>query len=680
VRTPANPPFESFDRSRIDGALNDNGKLTAHLKVSARGDAEMGMRFGLRQIPNNKWKNVFELMISRSPMKGGEITNLKVGDPANTDNPIEIDFDVAVSSYFDWSAADPRLPLPVAGISLPADADDDSKNPKPIKLGAATEATSEVKLAIPPKYGVRVPIGVDVKRDYAEYHSSYKFEDGQLIAVRKLQTLVSEIPYERREDYAAFRRTIEADQSQSVMLDNKSPGTAGLGAGQSLDDIFDSALQAANNNNFTLAIDLFQRVVKADPKHKNLWNSLGRAYLASNQYDQAVDAFKKQIEINSYDEFAYNNLGLTYEAMQRYDDAIAQFQKQIEVNPLDPYAHGSLGLLYSKLKRWNDAVPELEKAVSLQDKNPLVQISLGQAYIASGQIEKGMASFDRAVALSPNPVVWNNIAYSLAEQNVQLDRASQYSDAAINAIETQLRDVNLDSLRLQDIAVANLLYNIWDTKGWVEFKRGNLDAAENYIRAAWEATGSGNICEHLGEIYEKRGNKDEAIHFYVLSLVGQSPSDQARPRLAALGVTADLDSRIEKGRAEVLALRTHKMSASAKGTGDFFVLASPTKNDQIKFVSGDTEIKALADVVKSTNLDIRFPDPTSVRALRRGTVKCGTGPPTPVTKGKSASKKGAKGKSAVETTAKEEPSARPELLPGPCSVELLFSDAVRSVD
>ncbi|HEY4900512.1 MAG TPA: DUF3857 domain-containing protein [Terriglobales bacterium] len=679
VRTPAGLPFDSFDRSRIGGALNDTGKFTAHFNAAARGDAELGMRFGLRQIPNNKWKNVFEMMVSRSPMKGGEITNLKVGDPANTEKPIEVDFDIAVSNYFDWSAPDPKLPLPVIGISLPPDFDDDNKNPKPIKLGAATEASTEVRITIPTKYAVRLPIGVDVKRDYAEYRSSYKFEDGRVTATRKLQTLLSEIPYERREEYAAFRRTIEADQAQNVTLENKSPGTAGLGASQSPDELYDSALQAMGNNNYALAIDLFQRVVKADPKHKDLWNNLGRAYLASNQYDQAVEAFKKQIEINPYDEFAYNNLGLTYEAMQRYDEAIAQFQKQIEVNPLDPYAHSSLGLLYSKLKRWNEAVPELEKAVSLQDKNPLLHVSLGQAHIASGQTEKGMASFDRAIALSPNPVVWNNIAYALSEQNVQLDRASQYSDAAINAIETQLRDVNLDNLRLQDIGIANLLYNVWDTKGWVEFQRGNLDVAERYVRAAWEATGSGNICEHLGEIYEKRGNKEEAIRYYVLSLVGQSPSDGARPRLAALGVSGDLDSRIEKGRTEMLALRTRKLNASGKGTGDFFALVSPTKNDQIKFVSGDSEIKALADVVKSTNLDVRFPDPTSVRALRRGTVKCGTQPPPPVIKAKAASKKVTKGKES-SPTAKAEPKAPIELLPGPCTVELLFSDAVRSVD
>ena len=114
-------------------------------------------------------------------MKGGEITNLNVGDPANTDKPFEIDFDVAVSNYFDWSASDPKLALPVLGFQLPPPPDEDTKNPKPIKLGGSNEVSVEVKLGIPAKYGVRLPIGVDVKRDYAEYHSSYKFDAGQLL-------------------------------------------------------------------------------------------------------------------------------------------------------------------------------------------------------------------------------------------------------------------------------------------------------------------------------------------------------------------------------------------------------------------------------------------------------------------------------------------------------------------
>jgi len=677
VRTPAGLPFASYDRSSIDGALNDTGKLTAHFNILGRGDSELGMRYAMRQIPNNRWKSVIEAMLSRSPMKSGEVANLKVGDPTDTSKPMEIDFDVTVSNYFDWSAPDPKLPLPVVDMSLPPGTDDDAKNPRPIKLGAMTEAATDVKIAVPAKYGVRLPIGIDVKRDYAEYHSTYKFDDGQLTVSRKLKTLLTEIPYERREEYTAFRRTLEADQAQIITLDNKSPGTAGLGAGQTPDELYEAGMQAANNGNFPVAIDLFQRLAKADPKYKGLWNNLGGAYFSINQYQQAADAFKKQIEINAYDEFAYKNLGQAYEAMQQYDAAIAQYQKQLEVSPLSPQAHANLGLVYSKLKRWNEAVPELEKAVSLQDKNPYLQIPLGQAYVATGQTEKGMTAFERAIALAPDQLTWNNIAYALAEQNVQLERASQYADAAISAIETRLRDVNLDNLRLQDIGIAQALYNVWDTKGWVEYQRGNLDVAENYIRAAWEATGNGTEAEHLGEIFEKRGNKDEAIHYYVLSLASRSPSEDARKRLAALGVTGNLDRRIEKGRAELVALRTRKLSATGKGTGDFFALVSPAKNEQVKFVSGDAEIKALADAVKSTNLDFKFPGPSSVRELRRGTVTCGVLPPAPAPNGKPGGKKGTKGNDPAATA---EPAAKSEPFPGPCSIELLFSDSVRSID
>jgi tetratricopeptide (TPR) repeat protein len=622
-------------------------------------------------------------MLSGSPMKGGEITNLKVGDPTVTDEPLKVDFEVAVSNYFDWSAPDPKLPLPVVGIAVPAPVDDESKNPKPIKLGAPTLATTEVKIGVPSKYGVRLPIGIDVKRDYAEYHSSYKFDGGQLVASRTLQTLLTEIPYDRRDDYASFRRTVEADQAQNVVLDNKSPGTAGLSSEQSPDVLFDSAVQAANRDNFTLAIDLFERVAKADPKHKGLWNNLGRAYLAVHEDQKAADAFKQEIEANPYDEYAYSLLGAAYESMQHYDDAIAQYQKAIEVSPLNPTARLGLGGVYSKLKRWNEAVPELEKAASLEDKNPLTQIALGQAYIGSGQADKGMAAFDRAIAISATPVVWNNIAYALAEQNVQLERASQYSDAAINALETQLRDVNLDNLRLEDIFTANLLYAVWDTKGWVEFKRGNLDAAERYIRAAWDDQGGGEVAQHLGEIAEKRGNKDDAVRWFVYALTGSSPSAEARDRLSALGTTADVESRIEKARSELQAQRTRQLDASGKGTGDFFVLASPAKNDQVKFVSGDREIKSLTDVLTSANLGVTFPEATSVRALRRGTLSCGTTPPPPPAKGKPVKKGTSKrGNDIAEKTGSDPSKAltKPGLVPGPCSVVLLPSDEVHSVD
>ena len=627
VWTPADLPFEAFDRTQITGSISETGTLKTHFVIRLRGDQELFLRFALRQMPGNRWKDFFTMILQRMGMQGAEIDNLKVSDPSDPDNPLQIDLDAAVNNYFDWSAPESKISLSFMQIALApeGDAEDDSQShPKPIKLGAPGESTVEVRVTVPPKYTVHLPIGVDVKRDYAQYGSSYKFETGQLTAIRKLKLVSRELPVARREDYAAFRRAVAADEAQQISLDNKSPGMAGVGANESADDLEESAEQALSNNNYELAVSLLQRVVKLEPKHKETWDALGRAYLGLNKNDLAIDAFKKQIEVDAYDQYAYDGLGMAYQRELKYEQAIQQFQKQIEINPLDPMAHASLGEVYVAQKKFAAAVPELEKAVTLQPNNPVLLVSLGQSYIATNQTDKGMAQFEKAISVSPSPLTWNNIAYSLAEQDVQLDRADKYADAAINSLQTQLRDVRLDNLRFQDLGAAQFLYNIWDTKGWIEFKRGNLDLAEQYINAAWQASGSGAIGEHLGEIYEKQGKREQAIGAYISSLAGDPPSDSARARLDALGVSKGVDHRIEEARRELQRQRTIPLQISGKGSAEFFLLISPAKVEQVKFIKGSDGLKGLSGVLEKTDVGMKFPANAEVRVVRRAVVTCGT--------------------------------------------------------
>jgi tetratricopeptide (TPR) repeat protein/transglutaminase-like putative cysteine protease len=664
VRTPAELPFESFDHSLVNGSVNETGTLKAHVSISMRGDTELIFRFTLRQIPGNHWKDVLSGAMERMGMKGTQIDNLKISDPSDPNTPLQIEFDANASNFFDWSAPESKMGLPFMQIGLPSegDAEDDSASPpKPIKLGATGDSQVEVKVTIPSKYTVHLPIGVQVKRDYAEYVSSYKFEGQQLIATRILKLLSRELPVARREDYAAFRRAVAADQAQSVSLDNKSPGTAGVAGNESAEDLYESAIQALKNNNYELAVSLFQQLVKLEPKHKDAWNDLGRAYLGLNRNDDAIAAFKKQIEVDPYHQFAYNNLGRAYENEVKYDEAIKQFEKQIEVNPLDQFAHANLGEVYIKQKRFSEAVPELEKAVTIQPDNPLLHISLGQAYVATNQTERGMEQFEKAISLSPSPPTWNNIAYSLAEEDVQLDRADKYADAAINAMQTQLREVKLDNLRYQDLAAAMFLYNIWDTKGWIAFKRGDLEMAEQYINAAWLASGTGPLGEHLGEVYEKQGKREQAIRVYLQALAANPPSDSARDRLSALGITKGVDQKIEQARQEMQHERTTALPTSGSGDAQFYLLISPAKVEQAKFIKGSDSLKSLTGTLESSELQMKFPATAEVRVVRRTVVSCGA----PSSKGKAASPVA---------------SGSSQGAAGPCSLEFVPATAVRTLD
>ena len=402
------------------------------------------------------------------------------------------------------------------------------------------------------------------------------------------------------------------------------------------DDLVDSARAAAENGNFPVAIVLLKRATEVDPKNKFAWNNLGLIYLQMRDSDQAIAAFQKQIEVNPYDEFAYNNLGRVYWNDRKYDEAVKAFNKQLENNPLDKFAHANLGQMYAEWHKYDLAAAELEKAVAVTpDSAPgsaELQVSLGDAYLNLGQDDKALAAFDHAVELSATPLVWNNIAYQLSLKNAHLDRAQQYAESAVSATAAALRNVSLDRLSNKDLrpGFASLIA-YWDTLGWVHFGEGDLNKAEKYVAAAWELGHHGEVGDHLGQIYQKRGDKDKdrALRTYALAMNGLRPTPETRERLASLaGGDAKADARVAHYKDELQRLSTIDLGkATQTGNADFFILFSggggaAAKVDSVKFVSGDEKLKSFTEALKTADYHLTFPDDTPVKVFRRGTLSC----------------------------------------------------------
>jgi tetratricopeptide repeat protein len=271
----------------------------------------------------------------------------------------------------------------------------------------------------------------------------------------------------------------------------------------------------------------------------------------------------------------------------------------------------------------------LEKAVSLKPDDAALQISLGDAYLNLGQDEKALAAFDRATQISATPEVWNNIAYQLSLKQAHLDRAQQYAESAVTAVANELRNLSLDQLSNRELAMVSELDANWDTLGWVYFARGNYEKAAKYVSAAWVLGGHGEVGDHLAQIYEKLGRKNDAISIYAMSLSGIRPAVETRNRLAALvGGDAKVPSAIEQHRLDVQTMRTIHLGkiAPATGTADFFVVMSSSsggaKIEAAKFISGEEKLKPLTENLRSAKIDFVFPDDTSTKILRRGVLSC----------------------------------------------------------
>jgi hypothetical protein len=81
----------------------------------------------------------------------------------------------------------------------------------------------------------------------------------------------------------------------------------------------------------------------------------------------------------------------------------------------------------------------------------------------------------------------------------------------------------------------------------------------------------------------------------------------------------------------LLKLRSVALSQSAKGTAEFFLLLSPGKVEQVRFIKGDDELKSFTETLQKADLKMTFPPNTQVQAVRRAILHCGTSAPGPCT-------------------------------------------------
>jgi tetratricopeptide (TPR) repeat protein len=625
AQTPADPPFASSQQVDIDGRVSSLGKLTATARYKMRGDTELVLRLAFHRTPQTQWHDLAQTILSLDGIHG-EVTGVKSGDPTSSREPFELQIDFQQANFLDWAAQRAAAPLPLLAIGLP---DPPADAAKPIEIGSPLNVNVKLKLVLPATFTAQPPVGSSVVRDYAAFKSTYSFADDVVNAQRSLDFKMRRVTADRADDYRAFSRAVAADQNRDMVLTNPSAGDPAILSGANADELYEAGLAALNAGNAASAAPLLNRAVELDPKHKQGWNEAGLAELRLGKLDEAAAAFRKQLALDPADEHANEYLGLALQRQNKPDEAAEAYRKQVELNPLDAAAHAALGELLLDQRDYAHAVPELDKAAILTPDNAPLRVSLGRAYLNIGDEPKALAAFEKAASLSPIAPVWNDIAFNLAESKVDLDKAQHYAESAIQASQASLRSVDIRRVTPAQMREVENLAAYWDTLGWIYFQKGDLVSAGKYIHAAWTLDQNGEIGDHLGQIYEKRSDKDLAIKTYALALAAPDPMADTRARLTLLlGSNSGIDDLVGKAHPELAALRTVSAGKLFDGSAraDFLIALSPgdksAQADAVRFISGKEELRSASEKLKLLNYGEMFPDPSSAKLIRRATLSC----------------------------------------------------------
>ena len=645
MTSPADPPFPALQAFHMDAKLNDNGTLEGKAEHIVRGDREVLLRAAFRSVALPQWKDLVQ-RVSFGSGFGGEVSEVSASTPEKTDEAFHINYNYKRKDYSDWSNHRITLPLPM--ISLPDLGDGTGKSPSAIWLGALGEIQFRAQLELPKGYVPQLPPAVHLKREFAEYDASYAVKNGSLFGERRLVIKARQVRPNDYEEYKKFREAVDADYVRNIVL-SSGKRTAVSSYQEAIWELpysnnpeaaraYDEARNQFQKGNTLLEITSLRRAVEIDPKFTRAWLWLGEIYRFTRQADLALQAYQKAVEVAPQEPVTYKALGFTLMGMRRFEEAIPVWQNLTKNAPDDSDGPANLATCLSRLKRYQEATSLLEFAVKINPERAGLQFQLGSAYLQSGSDEKALAAFQRAIEADSgsgtlNSDILNSVAYALAEKKKGLPQALQYAEKAVHEVEEESSKIQVSQLEIQDLAVNNRLAAHWDTLGWVHFGLGNLDHAERYLKAAWAVTQDAVIGDHLGQVYEKLGKKQQAAHAYRLALyvIGRNGDPQMRDRLkssvAALSSEANGSSAKDAG-VELSDERTYKLPQIHNWGGGYksaefvIVLTKEPSVADTKFLSGAQELQSASAALGALKSGFPFPDDSHARVLRRGILSC----------------------------------------------------------
>ena len=149
------------------------------------------------------------------------------------------------------------------------------------------------------------------------------------------------------------------------------------------------------------------------------------------------------------------------------------------------------GEILYRSQRYEAAVELLESAVAAYPRDEELRYAYALALEQAGNLAGAETQLRQLISENPdNAAAHNALGYMLTVNDERLDQAEAFISEALR-------------LRPDDPAIL-------DSMGWVHFKRGDADAALDYLQRAFQAFPDAEVGAHLGEVLWTLDRREEA--------------------------------------------------------------------------------------------------------------------------------------------------------------------------
>jgi Flp pilus assembly protein TadD len=460
-------------------------------------------------------------------------------------------------------------------------------------------------MKLPAGWGAELPEAVHERSPYAIYDETYRLEDGTIHSERRLQVLQQYVPVADAKTYTRFAEKADLGNESYIQLTHpaaaagKSPtvskaaeptgkpeASSAGDAAALLQQAFPMMVDPSGDLNAAQA--LLDRTKALKPEQPGLWSAYG--YLSFRRGDLAgsIVDYRKELALHPAGTQVYPALIQAQLTLHQQAEAKQTLGQWIAADPSASQPSLQLAALQIRDSHPQEALITLQHArVALPD-DARIQLMLGKTEIESGDKEHGHQLLLALVKSTDDTGLMNDAAYELADAGFELPLAEATTRKALDQMEAQsltwTLDENQQTLRRQTA----LLQATWDTMGWIYFREGKLDLADQYVRASWLGRQSGEVGLHLGQISAARGEKNKALSSFELARATYPGYDDLGVRTPPGRQEVDLQARadaLKKAGARhspgdpgqaLQKLRTIPLGAAAglNGTAEYRLLVS----------------------------------------------------------------------------------------------------------
>ena len=183
-----------------------------------------------------------------------------------------------------------------------------------------------------------------------------------------------------------------------------------------------------NQNDVENATKYFVKALSLDTTYYLAWNAMGLAHSMRGRLDEAAKAYEKCLQINPQFSEAHNNLGTVYQELNQLDKAEAEFRKALSdlayQNRELPYFN--LARLCVLQNRLDEALDNIQKSIQIKPRLAMAYNLRGQIYEKKNKFDDAVTSYEAAVKIVPDDVLFN---YNLAVayfKNGEYSRSKEY--------------------------------------------------------------------------------------------------------------------------------------------------------------------------------------------------------------------------------------------------------------